>query len=206
MKEHKVGDTIYAKGKIIQVAESHGKFPYCVSFSDSDFTRIIDMCHAWLDEDSFVEPPAKPTLPKDVADELEYYKLKGFDLIDYFTSFNEGASDVNNSSNYVYDNKDEVNNQRVANLANAWNNGYVLEQEHLYLAYIPLPFNDIESDDNQWNCAQLCRHSEGKLDWCAANMNHLDSINEDYKFTQEEIKRITEGYPTIITKEVREND
>ena len=205
-KKYNVGDTIYVKGKVKQVDEDD-EYPYSMVFNDSNYTDATDV---WISDQSIVEPSkeqAQVTLPKDVADEMEEYKSIGFDdLIDYFSAFNEHADNVKNSIKYVCGNTDEINNQRISNLADAWNHGYVLAQEHLYLACIPLPFNDTDSGGNPCNCAQLCRHSEGKLDWYTAHMDHLDSSNEDYKFTQEEIKRITDGYPTIVTKQVHGND
>lgn len=127
-KKYKVGDIIYAKGKIIQANESHGKFPYCVSFSDSDFTGIIDMCHAWLDEDTFVESPAKPTIPKDVADEMEVFRKSNKLGAYLYLALNQTETVAYRWTN---------NDRNIASLVNAWNNGYTVEKEPVSLVYVP---------------------------------------------------------------------
>ncbi|WP_125606762.1 DUF1642 domain-containing protein [Lapidilactobacillus bayanensis] len=137
-REYKVGDTVYVKGKIIQADESHGKFPYCVSFSDSDFTRIIDMCHAWLDEDSFVEPPAKPTLPKEVADELEDAKKTFHDFYAYLDS----ADRIWQPKTYTYVFSSDTNRDaKIKILSDAWYNGYTVEKEPTWYIEVPGKFN-----------------------------------------------------------------
>jgi len=180
-KEYKVGDTVYAKCKILQVDEDDDKYPYGVVFSNHDYTD------AWISDQAIVEPPAKPTLPKGVADEIEDYKLKGFDLIDYFTSFNECADDVKNSSKYMCDNTDEVNNQRVANLANAWNNGYTVEKPKLYNLIF----------DNNYNGKIICLFKLTLVDelWAAYNIGDTSlKHNEEYQFTQEEIDECNKSF------------
>ena len=133
MKKYKVGDTIYAKGKIIQIAESHGKLPYCVAFSDSNITRIIDMCHAWLDEDSFVELPAKPALPKDVADELDDAKVHNLDFIGYMNVAIDNGYPVTNMLTYGNAHPSIF----IKILSDAWFNGYTVEKESRYMVYVP---------------------------------------------------------------------
>jgi len=182
-KKYKVGDTIYAKGKVKEIDSGDEYLPYKVKFEDNS----ID---SWLSKDSILEPPAKPTIPKGVADEIEDYKLKGFDLIDYFTSFNECAADVKNSSKYMCDNTDKINNQRVANLANAWNYGYTVDKPKLYNLVL-----GYDSDNNDGGtCNALNKRGDGLfIDICSLIDDDLKS-DPDYQFTQEEIDKYNKNF------------
>lgn len=129
MKDYKVGDTVYLKAFVANVDKSDPEKTYGVNFVRGNYViQAWPDCEAIIDELPVAEP-VMPVLPKDVADELEDYKITGFDLVDYFSAFNERADDVENSNKYAYDNTDEINSQRVANLANAWCNGYTIEKE-----------------------------------------------------------------------------
>lgn len=187
-KKYKVGDTVYAKGKIIQVDESHGKFPYCVAFSDSNIPEIIDTSHAWLDEDSFVEPLDKPTLPKGVAYELEQAKcdVKNFDW--YIKRVVNANSDLHcypQSTNYWLSGHEE---SVTAILLNAWKNGYTIDKPKLY--------NLILSED-YYKGAVVCLYKPIQT----YELYTISSINDDdlkhnkkYQFTQEEIDEYNKSF------------
>ena len=199
MKKYKVGDTIYAKGKIMQADESHGKFPYCVSFSDSDFTGIIDMCHAWLDEDSFVESPVKPMMPKDVADEMSFAKsIKGVTFDDYIVRELIRSDYKDSATNKMIQSSDIPNAIEV--LLNAWNNGYTVAAEPNYLAYLPLPVSDLKNH----NCAQLYHFADKpilQVKWSPSKTTELQYKDERYQFTKEEIDQLRVDYPAVEIKE-----
>jgi len=189
-REYNVGDTIYLKGIVKDIDCTDTDIPYGIQLTSNYGTD------AWVGEKEIVESPAKPILPKDVAGEIEDYKLKGFDLIDYFTSFNECADDIKNSSKYMCDNTDEVNNQRVANLANAWNNGYTVEKPKLY--------NLIFNDDLNGKIA--CLFKQPILDelWVAYETSDINlKHDENYQFNQEEIDKYNKDF---LIKNINLND
>ncbi|MFD1410615.1 DUF1642 domain-containing protein [Lapidilactobacillus gannanensis] len=133
MKEYKVGDTIYTKGTVVQIDGNDHEQPYCIKFVDRDYGN-----QAWPNRSAIIDElptakPAKPVLPKEVADELEgakkYKKL--FDvyimrIINDNTTYENSRAFWNNSDDGV-----------IKTLMDAWNNGYTVEKELANLVYVP---------------------------------------------------------------------
>jgi len=192
-KKYKVGDTIYAKGKVKEIDSGDDYLPYKVKFEDNS----ID---SWLSKDSILEPPVKPVIPKGVADEIEEYKLKGVDLINYFSSISISGCDTKNSYNYVYMNTHEVTESHIGTLADAWNNGYTVASELNYLAYLPLPVSDLKNH----NCAQLYHFDDQpilQVKWSPSKTTELQYKDERYQFTKEEIDQLRVDYQAVEIKE-----
>jgi len=184
-KEYNVGDTVYAKGKILQVDESDGTFPYCVAFSDSNIPEIIDRSHAWLEEDRFVEPLAKPTLPKAVADEMEKAKENKFFDVYIQRVIDRNPDFYPQSTKYWYDH--DGNNTEI--LLNAWNNGYMVETEKKY--------NLILGTETDGNTNALFKNNPGTdAVLCIDADTYADDLKRDkfYQFTQEEIDKYNKDF------------
>lgn len=180
MKRYKVGDTIWSRDIVVDV-----------DYGETD-QMYRTRGNGWIHNYTVVdgepkEEPVKPVLPKNVADEMEDYKATGFDLVDYFSAFNECADDVKNSSKYAYDNTDEINNQRVANLANAWNNGYTVEKPKLY---------NLVLGKNMWGWPLALYKPTGNDNNLIAYPDAAPKYLRDsvYQFTQEEIDKYNKGF------------
>ena len=180
-REYKVGDTIYVKSKILQVDEDDDKYPYGVVFSNHDYTD------AWISDKVIVEPPAKPTLPKDVADEIEQAKIevKCFDLYIQTVTNNE-VSWYPQSSRYWY----RGDGSNTETLLNAWNNGYTVEKQKLYSLVI-----GYDSDNTDGGtCNALNKRGGGLfIDICSFLDDDLKA-DPDYQFTQEEIDKYNKNF------------
>jgi len=180
-KKYKVGDTVYAKGKIKEIDSGDDCLPYRVNFDGNGIS-------SWLSEDSILEPPAKPVMPKGVADEMEEYKLKGVDLINYFSAINISGCDTKNSYSYVYMNTHEVTEDRISKLADAWYNGYTVEKPKLY---------NLILNEDYYNGAVVCLYKPIQ----SYELYTISSINDDdlkhnkkYQFTQEEIDKYNKDF------------
>ena len=182
-KKYKVGDTIYVKGKVKQVDEDD-EYPYSMVFNDSNYTDATDV---WISDQAIVEPPAKPTLPKAVADELEQAKcdVKNFDW--YIKRVVNANSDLHyypQSANYWFSCDEE---SVTAILLNAWNNGYTVEKPKLY---------NLIFDDN-FNGKIACLFKQPILDeiWAAYETSDINlKYDENYQFTQEEIDKFNKDF------------
>ncbi|MGK4178836.1 DUF1642 domain-containing protein [Lapidilactobacillus dextrinicus] len=118
MKEYKVGDTVYVKGKIERINNTDKGRAYNVNFEAS----------TWFGTDSLVEP-VKPVLPKNVADELEKAKNNILNFYGYLDS----TLPLMNS--FVFGHLSD-RDARIKILSDAWYNGYTVEQEPRYKVYV----------------------------------------------------------------------
>ena len=178
MKEHKVGDTIYAKGKIIQVDDT--SLPYYVEFGAG--------VAIWIDSDITADSynPVKPVLPKEVADEMEKAKEtnKFFDLYIQRVIGNNPKF-YPHSSKYWYHH--DGNNTET--LLNAWNNGYTVETEKKYNLILGTnTYGDTDAlfKSNPCTDASLCIDAD----------TYADDLKRDkfYQFTQEEIDKYNKDF------------
>lgn len=179
MKDYKVGDTIYVKGKIKQIDEDDDKYPYGVVFNDCDYTD------AWISDQVIVEPPAKVELPKDVADEMEAYKEYGDDFNEYI--YNVMAVP---DTHYLIKTHDAFvrSDVTVETLLNAWNNGYTVEKEKKY--------NLILGTDGYDCIHAICKRYDKDgvfIDDETYEVSNLQ-CDQDYQFTQEEIDKYNKNF------------
>ena len=127
MKEYKVGDTVYMKGKVKEI--NNKALPYCVDFESGT---------VWVTSDNMIDElptaePVKPVLPKKVADELEIAKecKDSFDV--YIMRIINGHTTYENSRVFWSNSSDGV----IKTLMDAWNNGYTVETEKKYNVKVP---------------------------------------------------------------------
>lgn len=181
MRDYKVGDTIYVKGKITDVDHNETMLPYCVVSSPN--------YHFWASQESVIDelPPAepvKPVLPKKVADEMEAYKGYGDDFNEYI--YNVMAVP---DTHYLIKTHDTFirSNVTVETLLNAWNNGYTVEKPKLY---------NLVLGKNMWGWPLALYKPTGNdnnlIAYPDATPKHLrDSM---YQFTQEEIDKYNKNF------------
>jgi len=176
--EYNVDDTIYVKGKIKKADERSDKYPYGVVFDNSD------IINTWISGQVIVEPPAKPTIPKGVADEIQQAKDMHLNFYMYITKF---ASDSATCDFALYNCLADVSDEQFKILADAWYNGYTVEKPKLY--------NLILNDDCNGEVACLLKLTG--LDRIYASSDASDNDlkhNEKYQFTQEEIDKYNKNF------------
>jgi len=121
-KKYKIGDTIYLKGIVKDIDCTDTDIPYGIQLTSNYGTD------AWVGEKEIVESPAKPILPKDVADEMSFAKsIKGVTFDDYIVRELIRSDYKDSATNKMIQSPDLPNTIEV--LLNAWNNGYTMEKE-----------------------------------------------------------------------------
>lgn len=123
MKQYKVGDTIYVKGKITDVDHNETMLPYCVVSSPN--------YHFWASQEAIVDElptaePVKPVLPKDVADEISYAKsIKDVTFDDYIIRELIYSGHDDSATKTMIQSPDVP--KAMEALLDAWNNGWEVE-------------------------------------------------------------------------------
>ena len=176
--EYNVDDTIYVKGKIKKADERSDKYPYGVVFDNSD------IINTWISGQVIVEPPAKPTIPKGVADEIQQAKDMHLNFYMYITKF---ASDSATCDFALYNCLADVSDEQFKILSDAWYNGYTVEKSKLY----NLVFND------DLNGKIACLFKQPILDelWVAYETSDINlKYDENYQFNQEEIDKYNKDF------------
>ena len=121
-KKYNVGDTIYLKGIVKDIDCTDTDIPYGIQLTSNYGTD------AWVGEKEIVEPPANPTMPKDVADEMNFAKsIKGITFDDYIVRELILSDYKYSATNRMIQSYDIPN--AIEALLNAWNNGYTMEKE-----------------------------------------------------------------------------
>ena len=185
--EYNVDDTIYVKGKIKKADERSDKYPYGVVFDNSD------IINTWISGQVIVEPPAKPTIPKGVADEIQQAKDMHLNFYMYIIKF---ASDSATCDFALYNCLADVSDEQFKILSDAWYNGYTVEKSKLY----NLVFND------DLNGKIACLFKQPILDelWVAYETSDISlKHDENYQFNQEEIDKYNKGF---LIKNINLND
>lgn len=176
MKEYKVGDTIYVKGKVKQLDKDGNIYCYQVD--------IADVGPLWVYNSDMVEKlpvtePVKPVLPKDVADELEKAKNNILNFYGYLDS----TLPLMNS--FVFGHLSD-RDARIKILSDAWYNGYTVEKPKLYnliLGTDPLGNINALTVDRDSHVLNVDFYAEPAL--LAFNK---------YQFTQEEIDKYNKSF------------
>lgn len=171
MKNYKVGDTIYVKGKIVEIDHDDTDLPYCVN--------VGPINGIWPDRSDIIDelPPAepvKPVLPKGVADELENYKSLYSTFHRYLHDSWSDKFAAPNSYLYLKNSHDE----KI--LATAWYNGYTVEKEPTWYIKVPGKFvrpTYYAINDGSLAFGYLDEDKKGYRDYSA------------HAFTNEEIKK-----------------
>ncbi len=179
MKEYKVGDTVFVKGKITDVDHNETMLPFCIVSSPN--------YHFWASQESVIDElptsePVKPVLPKGVADELEKAKNNILNFYGYLDS----TLPLMNS--FVFGHLSD-RDARIKILSDAWYNGYTVEKELVY--NLILGFDPDESDRRLCN-ALYKNHGELSID--AATDTYDLRGDDDYQFTQEEIDKYNKNF------------
>ena len=130
MKDYKVGDTIYIKGKIVEIDHDGTDLPYCVN--------VGPINGIWPDRSDIIDElptaePVKPVLPKGVADELETTKKLNVTFDGYIMRVIDNHYLYTNSHTFWMNSDDGV----IKILMDAWYNGYTIEQVPRYMVYVP---------------------------------------------------------------------
>ena len=116
----------------------------------------------------------KVTVPKFVADRIEWCKLYNWDLYMALSSLDD--------DDWAYDEDGELIPEKVETFARAWMDGYEVEQEKLYTVEIPNP----NSKGN--HKIYLCKDdTTGKVYLCKGTFN--PKKNKNLKLTEAEIRK-----------------
>lgn len=183
MKNYKVGDTVYVKGKITDVDHNETMLPYCVVSSPN--------YHFWASQESVLDElptaePVKSVLPKDVADELEDAKKSAYNFFGFLRDCNNKT--YPETCHFMF--YDTVSSDtQIKILSDAWYNGYTVEKEPVY--NLILGFDPDESDRRLCN-ALYKNHGELSID--AATDTYDLRGDDDYQFTQEEIDKYNKSF------------
>ena len=179
MKEYKVGDTIYLKGKVKEIDDT--TLPYCVDFVSNK---------VWVTSDNIIDElptaePVKPALPKKVADELEIAKecKDSFDV--YIMRIINGHNTYENSHVFWSNSGDGV----IKTLMEAWDNGYTVAKEKKYNLILG---TETDGDINALVKNSPCTDAVLWLD----TDTYADDLKLDkfYQFTQEEIDKYNKDF------------
>jgi len=184
MKEYKVGDTIYVKGKVKQLDKDGNIYCYQV--------YIADVGPLWVYNSDMVEklPTAelvKPVLPKKVADELEIAKecKDSFDV--YIMRIINGHTTYENSHVFWSNSGDGV----IKTLMDAWNNGYTVAKEKKYNLILGTDTDDSTNALFKLNYNPCTDDALGLDADTYADDLKLDEL---YQFTQEEIDKYNNDF------------
>ena len=128
-----------------------------------------------LDIVSHIDEPQKVTIPKFVADKIEYYKdIEEYGLLHAM----DDCYQRKDSAEWLEDNQETFDR--------AWHDGYKVEQEKLYTVEIPNP-------NNEYSMNVLIRlPSSGKIALVALhkpNTNTSYLKNKEYQLTEAEIRK-----------------
>lgn len=175
MKEYKVGDTIYVKGKVKAIDNT--ALPYCVDFGNGNNFIDCESGTVWVTSDNMIDElpiaePVKPVLPKKVADELEIAKecKDSFDV--YIMRIINGYTTYENSRVFWSNSADGV----IKTLMDAWNNGYTVETEKKYNVKVPH--------------AVISYFKKTDANYCIAGDTFYVDLDEDLaQFTEAEIEK-----------------
>lgn len=188
MKEYKVGDTIYVKGKVKAIDNT--ALPYCVDFGNGNNFIDFESGTVWVTSDNMIDElptaePVKPVLPKKVADELEIAKecKDSFDV--YIMRIINGHTTYENSRVFWSNSADGV----IKTLMDAWNNGYTVETEKKY--------NLVLGTDTDDGTNALFKSNPCTDDALGLNTDtYADDLKmaEFYQFTQEEIDKYNKDF------------
>ncbi len=186
MKQYKVGDTIYVKGKIADVDHNETMLPYCVVSSPN--------YHFWASQESVVDElptaePVKPVLPKYVADELTEWRNSPhyvaedtyFDQLIYEMISNSVESCLVKTRNSFID-----GDIGIKTLLDAWCNGYTVEKSK------PKLYNLILGIDSNDHRSAFYKGFIGIIINADTSIGDLDDLH--YQFTQEQIDKYNEDF------------
>lgn len=188
MKDYKVGDTIYVRGKVSSLNHDDGSVK-------SYLVEVDGVGPLWFyNYDTVKEIPVaetvKPVLPKNVAKELELAKDAKLTFYTYVhrsrSTYDYPATDC-----FIFF---EVNNdesdRNMEQLTRAWFHGYEVEREKLYNLVLGYDPDDTDRD----TCNALNKQGGGLfIDVCSFLDDDLET-DPDYQFTQDEIDKYNQDF------------
>ena len=190
MKEYKVGDTIYVKGKVKAIDNT--ALPYCVDFGNGNNFIDFESGTVWVTSDNMIDElptaePVKPVLPKKVADELEYAKNhRHRNFYGYLRAASSDATSMDCPATTRF--LDCFRGEKIKILSDAWYNAYTVEEKK---------YNLILGTDTDDGTNALFKSNPCTDDALGLNTDtYADDLKmaEFYKFTQKEIDKYNKDF------------